>query len=528
MMRSMFSGVSSLRVHQTRMDVIANNIANVNTIGFKSARATFTDAFYQNLRGASGPDGTTGRAGTNPQQIGLGLNMGSIDNIMTQGASQRTDNALDVMLAGSGFLIVQNPDGLFFTRAGNINEDRAGNLHINGNQLMGWTTRVNEVTGSHEVDRSSLVPLSLSGDKRNMPAEPTTVFEMVGNLGVSHLDDNNQVTRSMRIYDSLGHSYEVRIRFTYHENDNDVAHNYWTFEFLGPADGVVEAFRDGDRTNPSFLNMHVLPTRMPGPPAAEGGPVTADPTAFETRGTIAFNTRGEVVGVGPTGVDDDGNVVPIRFLEGNQISNSDPLPPHTDAGWVSATHPDVQRSFPMFIVPATTQNSNLDPLATFGDVGRNVAWYTDQDGVMYPVGTIRMDTSELFNREGNMTLQGFAYDGNPPGVLDEISIGGDGTIMGRFTNGRLRTLGQIPVAIFRNPPGLQRMGNNLWVPTANSGPFDGIGQIGNMQGGALEMSNVDLANEFTEMITTQRGFQAASRTITVSDEMLQELVNLRR
>jgi len=100
--------------------------------------------------------------------------------------------------------------------------------------------------------------------------------------------------------------------------------------------------------------------------------------------------------------------------------------------------------------------------------------------------------------------------------------------MGRFTNGRLRVLGQIPLALFRNPAGLQRMGNNLWVPTANSGPFDGIGQIGTMQGGALEMSNVDLANEFTEMITTQRGFQAASRTITVSDEMLQELVNLRR
>ena len=144
------------------------------------------------------------------------------------------------------------------------------------------------------------------------------------------------------------------------------------------------------------------------------------------------------------------------------------------------------------------------------------------------MGVITFNTAELFQRQGNASVAIYAVNGNRSGTLEDLNIGGDGTITGRYSNGRTRVLGQIPLAFFRNPAGLERVGGNLWVPSANSGPFNGIGAIGNMQGGALEMSNVDLASEFTEMITTQRGFQAASRTITVSDEMIQELVNLRR
>ena len=548
MMRSMFSGVSSLRVHQTRMDVIANNIANVNTVGFKSARATFADSFYQNLQGASGPDPTTGRAGTNPLQIGLGLNLGSIDNIMTQGAAQRTDNAMDAMISGAGFFIVNSPDGQFFTRAGNINEDRAGNLHINGMQLMGWSTRINQETGEHYVDRSSLVELQLTGPKRNMPAEPTTVLDIIGNLRICQLDERNQVVRPMNIYDSLGHTYQVQVRFTFHPPPpgatpppgTAAAYNYWTFEFIGSqqnGDRVV-AYRNGirDADNRAYLAIHAQPNGLPG----AGGVVDAG--NFQPYGTIAFNTRGEVVGIGTaertsttTGtppVTTVGAVVPISFATGR--TDVGPVP--AAGGWIPTTHDNFGQ---MWVVPT----HGVDPLATFGNTqgigpDRGTAWYvngapagTGATGTTarIQVGTMNMNLTELRNNGGmNMTLQALAADGNPPGTLGEISIGGDGTIMGRFTNGRLRVLGQIPLALFRNPAGLQRMGNNLWVPTANSGPFDGIGQIGTMQGGALEMSNVDLANEFTEMITTQRGFQAASRTITVSDEMLQELVNLRR
>jgi len=532
------------------MDVIANNIANVNTVGFKSQRATFQDAFYQRIQGASGPEALTQRAGQNPQQIGLGLNLASIDNIMTQGATQRTDRSMDVMLTGPGFLIVQDSGGQFFTRNGNINRDFHNNLHINGMRLMGWSTRLDD-NGRHVVDRGALVPLSLSGDKQSMPAEPTCLVNLVGNLNVNQLDNNDQVLRQMAIFDSLGHRYLVDVLFTYHREMSEASpspHGYWTFEFLtqiisqvtgeivadpdtyaGAMTRGVSAFIDGDRQNPSFIGICLLPSES-GVTAAGSVMDFADEMLFG--GTIAFNTRGELVGLGPadfipshTGLapaagDRIGNIpghgtwLPIEFMG---AAAATPLAPEVIPG----------RSFNMVIMPIR----GVAPAATFG---------TGVGGLQLPpsayvppntetsIGSITLNFEEFFQRGENTSARALTMTGNPPGSLQDISIGPDGTIMGRYSNGRNRVLGQIPLAFFQNPEGLERMGSNLWATTANSGMFDGIGLIGSMQGGALEMSNVDLANEFTEMITTQRGFQAASRTITVSDEMLQELVNLRR
>jgi len=535
------------------MDVIANNIANVNTVGFKSSRVTFADAFYQRIQGATPPDtsGFTGRAGTNPFQIGLGLNLGSIDNIMTQGASQRTDNALDVAIQGGGFLIVNDASGTFFTRAGNISRDFHNNLHINGMQLMGWSTRV--VDGETVVDRNRLVPLQLSGPKQNMPAEPTTRIDWIGNLNASQLDENDQILRTKRFTDSLGHEWVVDLEFTYQRAESSAPnspHSYWDFQFLPPTRGQLErmvanghltdaevnamfdagpppvfnrpgyvvAFLEGDRNRPSLLSIHADQSPMPRTGAGVVDP--ANPELFEAAGRIAFNSRGEVVGMGAAG---------IPFTNANAANAAG-----ANGGW-GAAGGWITAGFNFDIVP----RAGVNPAATFGNrdgmqlppsnynPGDNVP--PPMDTVMTSVGNIQLDLSEFFQRGGmNTTFQIIPFDGNPPGTLQDISVGTDGTIMGRFSNGRTRVLGQIPLAFFRNPPGLERVGNNLWVPTANSGQFDGIGLIGQMQGGALEMSNVDLANEFTEMITTQRGFQAASRTITVSDEMLQELVNLRR
>ena len=531
-MRSMFSGVSSLRVHQTRMDVIANNIANVNTVGFKASRALFTDAFYQNLQGGTPPDPARGRAGMNPQQVGLGLSMGSIDNLMSQGAAQRTDRALDVMMTGPGFLIVNSPDGMFFTRAGNLDLDRNNNLHINGNQLMGWSTEF--INGEHVVMRDQLVPLSLSGDKQTMPAEPTTIVEMIGNLNPRDIV-NDRIRLSKTIYDSLGNRFLVDIELQHHPAGTgglpptapggaEPPHTYWTFRFLGPepaVDGHVHAWPDGDRTgNPAIIAMHN--PAFPSP--ATGTPPVYAIGSFQTTGTIAFNTRGELIGVATAG----GTRVaptPTQMTPGGAAA--------TPPTWMAGSDVATPGMFNFRIVPV----SGIDPRATFGDVGNDadgnprVSIYANADGsqITIPVGGLTFDMTQLFGRnQVNNSVEILFVDGNQAGELTDISIGGDGTIMGRFTNGRTRVLGQIPVAMFRNPPGLERVGANLWAVTANSGPFSGNGQVGGMQGGALEMSNVDLASEFTEMITTQRGFQAASRTITVSDEMIQELVNLRR
>lgn len=515
MMRSMFSGVSSLRVHQTRMDVIANNIANVNTVGFKSQRATFADAFYQRIQGASPPSELTGRAGTNPHQIGLGLNLASIDNIMTQGATQRTDNAMDVTIQGNGFFIVNDSNGTFFTRAGNIGRDFHNNLHINGLRLMGWTTRFDGT--QHVVDRSRLVPLELGGEKQSMPAEPTCLVNIVGNLNITQLSEDpvtgeEYVIRSMVIHDSLGHRYVVDVRFVFHREFSSATespHSYWTMEFLGDEDGIF-AFLEGDRTaldDPDREVPRIGICLFGGPPAANLEDWVAGMGTFAT---LAFNSRGELVGMGPAEVDGD-LIVPIDFED-------------IDEEFLG-------RRFDTAIIPI----SDVAPAATFGGLGDAVLTYANGAAagpenvrVNIPIGRLSLDMREFFQRSENTTVRLLPMTGNGPGTLEDISIGPDGTIMGRFTNGRTRILGQIPLAFFQNPAGLERLGANLWAASANSGPFDGVGLIGQMQGGALEMSNVDLANEFTEMITTQRGFQAASRTISVSDEMLQELVNLRR
>ncbi|MCL2204771.1 MAG: flagellar hook protein FlgE [Defluviitaleaceae bacterium] len=546
MMRSMFTGVSGLRVHQTRMDVIANNVANVNTIGFKTARATFQDAFYQNLAGATAANPDVGRTGTNPQQIGLGLSMGSIDNIMTQGAAQRTDFGMDIMIQNEGMFIVEDQSGRFFTRAGNITKDARGNLGVNGMQLMGWDVEQTD-DGHWQVNRSILQPLSMSGNKANMPSEPTTVMELAGNLNARDVDSRNQLMRTMTIFDSLGNRYTVDVRFTLHNGQRGTegpgagSFTYWTFDFLGEftEDGefAVHAWLEGIRTipgqivNPALISVHVPSNNI------DDTGYTIDRADMMPFGTLRFNTLGELVGMGP--VEDVPN--PDNWLPRNNRGFSTPIFGNEEdiddfGSWL---RPGADY-FDFLVVPF---QGAMIPAATLGRPGApGFGFYAGfappdppdpdfgDDGTAFlPIGTLRFDMTNFFARGGMNTNIGFEpIDGNAPGTLRDISIGSDGTITGMFTNGRLRVLGQIPVAIFANPAGLQRMGSNLWAATANSGGFDGIGEIGDIRSGALEMSNVDLAEEFTGMIITQRGFQASSRLISVSDEMIQELVNLRR
>ncbi|MCL2047628.1 MAG: flagellar hook protein FlgE [Defluviitaleaceae bacterium] len=547
MMRSMFSGVSSLRLHQTRMDVIANNIANVNTDGFKAQRVTFADAFYQNLQGASGPNAEFGRTGTNPRQVGLGLNLASIDSLMHQGIARRTDNALDVSIEGGGFLIVRDSGGAnLFTRAGRIERDAEWNLHIGGKQLMGWGTRPDiMVEGGHAVDRGLLVPLSITGEMRNMPSEPTTRIEIDGNLNTTQLDISPTGERykivPVSLYDSLGNAYVVNKRFVYHgemSGASGAPYGYWTVEFMTseidpatgqppedgatpPAEGwprAVEAFLNGNRQDVSYVSICLF-----------NGVQTAGGDAYDfagdaiTSATIAFNSTGDMVGMGLTNPDGS----PRLFLESERVASVEALT--GDEGWVRG------RQFDYKIVPV----AGVNPSATFGftrlvsdySPGPEPATNPPIDTVRIAVGTLTFDFTSLGQRAGpgaNTSISAFMIDGGGPGTLLDVSVGPDGTIRGMYSNGRDRVLGQIPLAFFANPAGLERVGNSFWRTSANSGSFNGVGTVGTMIGGALEGSNVDLAEQFVEMITTQRGFQAASRTITTSDEMLHELLSLKR
>lgn len=436
MMRSMYSGVSGLRVHQTKMDVIGNNIANVNTVGFKSSRVTFSEVFSQTVQSASGASEFTG--GTNPMQIGLGTSIGSIDINMTEGASQRTDNPLDLQINGDGFFIVSDSTGNYFTRAGAFNVDEAGNLvNSDGMKVMGWP--VNEETGSIQTGQVESMQIVSAA---NMYSEPsaTTDVTLSGNININ--DDElsgDGIPFTVQFFDSLGYAYTA----TYHITETGNANEY----------------------------------------------------------TITLNQDSIV--------DSEGNLAAVEGYTNDAIAQTVVFDPDTGQV-VEAVAPAVN---------AFEMTGLTTPFSTFNNISINYDNLTIYSGI----STVEAVTGD----ENGLGA------GNEAGTMTGYEVGGDGTILGRYSNGETKILGQLVVATFSNPAGLQKVGSNLYESTNNSGSFDGIGDDitslgGSFKGGVLEMSNVDLSAEFTEMITTQRGFQANSRIITSSDEMLQELVNLKR
>lgn len=441
MMRSMYSGVSGLRTHQTKMDVIGNNIANVNTTAFKSQRVTFNEVFSQTLQSASSASDETGRGGLNPMQVGLGVNISSIDMLMTQGAAQRTDNPFDLMIDGDGFIIVGDSSGQYFTRAGALRKDDDGNLIIpNGMKVMGWQA---DAEGKAIV-RSNISEIRLdSPQNKTAKPEATTKVEISGNLDIS--DGVDGISIQIKMYDSLGNYYSLNMMATY--DAGATGGPVWTMAPV-PKDGAADVtVLTDEKGNKYDLKMD---------------------TAMQEGAKISFDTNGNLA------------TTPALFnIKG------------------TGTAPDPVDSFKL-------------------------------DGVNSTLGPIEVNFSNLTQHNAKSNVDPKTVNGRAPGKMMGYDIGGDGIITAYYDNGDRKLLGQVVVAEFDNPAGLEKVGDNIYRATANSGDFDGIGKVGIFQAGVLEMSNVDLSREFTEMITTQRGFQANSRIISTSDEMLQELVNIKR
>lgn len=449
MMRSMYAGVSGLRVHQSRMDVIGNNISNVNTVGFKSERMTFSDMYYQTLQGASGSNPENNTAGINPMQIGLGAAVGSIDSIMTEGAAQRTDRSLDMKIEGDGFFIVNNSDGNFFTRAGVFNLDNQGYLATpKGHRLMGWN-----VDNDGKVVQGQVEPLQVYSPQFSYSAPASTSMgQLSGNIDKT--DERLKAggtgyVFTLPVYDKLGYKYTVKFSLT--EPTPTISN-----EFDVQLQSIIDP--DGKETDLSSG------TAVPGL-QIDGDKDPGSVTAVK----INFTADGKIDGLKNTA---------IKLIGFNGVSPS--------------LEPDI--------------NIDLSQLTMYA-------------------GKTNIET-----KRGDAAGIGA---GREPGVLSGFAVGLDGKITGKYTNGDTRTLGQVVVNTFSNPAGLVKKGDNLFEATANSGDFDGVGKDvqstgGGIASGVLEMSNVDLSKEFTEMIVTQRGYQANSKIITVSNEMLQELVNLVR
>ena len=468
MMRSLYAGVSGLQNHQIRMDVIGNNISNVNTTGFKKGRVNFHDMISQTLQGAARPNERVG--GVNPRQVGLGMQVASIDTIFNQGSLQTTGVKSDMAIQGEGFFILSDGDVDLYTRAGAFNIDENGTLvnPANGMRVQGWTAQTAD--GATFINTSAtagdlVIPI---GEKD--PAQATSFVFAASNLdkrtpvippgaGQQEIDRGTH-TVTKEIYDAFGGTHQLRIDYT----RIDGSPNQWLAAVSVNAD-----------------------TESPIQPAVEvGGLQSADSTYV-----VEFDNFGALrqISNGAGGLDSDGNLA------------------------IDVT----------FLVPDTS--IPVDPFTGLAQAPASQTITVDIGGV----GSMDSSTTQFTSESTNKLVQ---QDGFGLGYLEDYRIDQSGVITGIYSNGTNRAIGQLALASFVNPGGLEKAGENNYVVTINSGDAlidaPGAAGKGKILAGTLEMSNVDLAEQFTDMIVTQRGFQANSRTIQTSDQMLQEVLTLKR
>jgi flagellar hook protein FlgE len=420
----MFSAISGLRGHQIMMDVIGNNIANVNTVGFKSGRVNFQDILSQTLHGATAPQG--GLGSIDPAQIGLGMTVAGIDVLQTQGNLQSTGKTTDMAIQGDGFFIESDGSSVSYTRDGAFDIALDGSLANPGSGLkvQGW-----QADSSGKIDITQPITNLVIPIGQRTTALATSNVTLSGNLDAGATAavvgppavPATTVPTTMTVFDSLGIAHSVKVTFT------KTAANTWDWA----------ATKDAADTG-------ITIGQVAGPPSVNEGTLT-----FTSGGVYSAST-----------------------------------------GTLSFAFPDGATS--------TTPKIDLSSMTQFS-------------GTSQPAGQT---------------------DGFTSGTLVTFAVGNAGELSGVYSNGQTQVLGQIALANFLNSAGLLRAGQNNFSATSASGAANigtaGTGGRGTVTTGALEMSNVDLATQFTGMITAERGFQANSRVITTSDEMLQELVNLKR
>ena len=457
MMRSLFSGVAGLKNHQTRMDVIGNNISNVNTYGFKFSRVSFQDMLSQTVAGAAKPEENVG--GVNPKQVGLGMTVASIDRIFTQGSLQTTGNQTDLAISGDGFFVVADGDKKYYTRSGAFAVDSEGNLvnPANGMKVQGWMATANAngekqiksngstedivipVYSKNEAKETSYARYKCNLDSKTPTLPPNATSQMIASAAV---------TTNIDVYDKLGNPHRMTMNI-WHTGTNE-----WT----------ASAALTGADAN---LTLDV--------PAGANQANQDNPTS---RIKLRFSPEGKLIGVGDEGTADETN-------QGKLLAN-------------------------------LNYRLKGDPT----------------------IRSIRLDLGTAGLIEGitqfssPTTTKAVEQNGYAMGYMESFSIDNSGVITGVYSNGTKQAVGQVAMAVFTNPQGLLANGSNMFEVSnnsgmANEGPAGSSGR-GSIVAGTLEMSNVDLSDQFTDMIVTQRGFQANSRTIATCDQMLQELINLKR
>jgi flagellar hook protein FlgE len=427
MLRSMFAGVSGLRSHQVMMDVVGNNIANVNTVGYKSSNAIFADLLSQTLNGAGA---TALQGGTNPAQVGLGVRLQGIQMNFSQGASQLTGRTTDFAIQGDGLFIVDMGGTRAYARAGSFSLDAQGQLVTpEGGLVLGWGAQSGTINTNGAIGTLK-IPVGQS-----LPATTTSNITLGGNLPADAATGTVMSTTST-VYNSLGTAVPLQVQYT--KVANTAGNVDWQVNVLDP---------DGNNiAGPLTLQFSQATGEIAAPAGRSFNITQAQLNAIKVGGATpagAWSAGGITIGMG-----------------------------------------------------AATDPNRVTGMATVSSIAAE-----DQDGA-------------------------------PMGSLVSFSVSQNGLISGVFSNGKNQSLGQIALAAFANPSGLEKAGGSLYHATVNTGipqiGVAGTGGRGTLSGGTVEMSNVDLAQEFTNLIIAQRGFQANSRIITASDEILQDLVNMKR
>ncbi len=551
MMRSMYSAVSGLKTHQTRMDVIGNNIANVNTVAFKSSSVTFSDILYQTTSNASGANATTGTGGVNAKQIGLGTTAAATKvSITSAGAPETTGNPFDIRLAdknSTNFFIVNNGSENVFTRSGSFYVDGSGNLCMSstGYTVMGW--QVDETTGEIRKDTVSALRIMQEKNLTSAP-EATTQATIAGVLNENDADVKSDAGKVMNLnfYDNLGYQYTAKFAIKATAKDGE-----YTVELTSILDSnnknITEGFTQAQMKE-IFGNTDTTSTIASYSTTLTGCGYTYDPATGELKTVGAAAT---VVKINKDGTLADGSGKTIKDVfgvsDGNlkNIQNSNKAN-NTDYEFKDVKNADGTHSYQIVKKSATNLLKFNTKDGKFNSIGGGTAKSVELNlnttslNANGNFANINVDFTQCLNYSGKSTIgadagavDGTTGKGRKLGAMTGISIDTSGRIYGTYDNGNTELLGQIAVAQFSNASGLEKVGESCYRTTLNSGEFDGIGveisaDGSSMTTGELEMSNVDLSTEFTSMITTQRGFQANSRVITTSDTLLEELVNLKR
>lgn len=565
---SMYTALSALTSQQTKLDVIGNNIANVSTVAYKSQDVSFSDLLSQTLSGATAANEASNTGGTNAQQVGLGVSIASVTTDTTVGSTESTGVGTDVSIDGSGYFILEGStaDTFYFTRAGNFGVDSSGNLVVDGYKVCGW-----EPDSAGNIDTQSAVSgLNLytaddGASKQTISPEATSYATLKGTLNSSATAQGtwpetlpttytSDASSTITVYNALGDDYDVTVSYTKcatgtvyttsgdaaaGTNGENVTIVYWKAsdaetDITASGSGYLMFDSNGKLLNTTTSSTYYYQTQQLTGTTPPDYTTASATTANNLTVSIAGGTATTVSLTGVDSVSELQTAIDTALGSGVVSVSAD-----ATTGYLSLTSPSGQAitvagtsatalGFATTTSSSVTETITLEPSTSAITVTPDTSSST---AASTSAITVDLDMTGITLSSGTATVAVKDSDGYAAGTLEEFTISSDGTITGSYSNGETQVLGQIALAVFENAAGLDKVGSNVYQVSANSGEFTGgvvagSSGSGDLNSGTLEASNVDLSEQFAGMMVAERAYQAASKMITVTDEMMQTVINM--